>query len=329
MDFNDLNQLPSLVCDYLTTDVAETITADDRAAVCLPLESKKGGKGFRNLLLFSLCDYLGIEIKPNHDNIMTIAAFIDRLHDSSLLIDDIEDNSKTRRNEPCAYLQYGVALTLNCGTFEIFNAINKLILTMESGGFCTETRYKVLMIVIEEIMDLHIGQGLEIFWRDISLKVPDLENYMKMIRMKTGGMLKVMGRILTVIFDIPPDSEKDLQALMGYIGIMYQIRDDYLNIVSEGGTDILEGKFSFPILMAINKQLKEHETSTVYELVTKKYKPKTDVEHVLGYLEESGCLAETKVLVNRLVDHVVAHFRLGDDTPLAYLLLKLRLGEEV
>lgn len=333
MDFNNLAELPVLISAYLEDnhDLHKSVGPNDLEDIQLPLSSSKGGKGFRKLLLLSLCDHLNIEIKTDDLRLNTISQFVDLLHNSSLIIDDIEDNSKTRRNEPCAYIQYGVALTLNCGTFGIFKGIDELIRCIdeeEIEGLTTEIKYDILKIVNQEIMHLHIGQGLEIYWRDISLKIPDMENYTKMIRMKTSGMLRIMAFLFLKLFGISSSKEHEVIKLMDYIGIVYQIRDDYLNLVLKGATDIFEGKFSFPILLGINKELERSGDSKIYEIVTKKYKLQADIDVVLGILEESECLAKNKVLINELVNFIISNFQLKKNTPISYLLSKLLISDD-
>lgn len=47
------------------------------------------------------------------------------LHNSSLLIDDIEDNSKLRRGIPVAHTIFGVPTVINCANYVFFLALEK------------------------------------------------------------------------------------------------------------------------------------------------------------------------------------------------------------
>ena len=42
------------------------------------------------------------------------------VHNGSLMIDDVEDQSLKRRGEPCTYLKYGVDVAVNTGNFLYF-----------------------------------------------------------------------------------------------------------------------------------------------------------------------------------------------------------------
>lgn len=57
------------------------------------------------------------------------------------------------------------------------------------------------------------------------------------------------------------DSEKDFSKLMAILGLYFQILDDYCNLVCKEfsdnksiGEDLTEGKFSFPIIHAVQMQ---------------------------------------------------------------------------
>ncbi|XBW36368.1 hypothetical protein QEN19_001947 [Hanseniaspora menglaensis] len=333
MNISALDVFPAALTAYLSEHpkLSATITETDLDGIELPLRNATTGKGFRRLLLLSLCDYLNIQIQSDDQRLNTISRFVDILHDSSLLIDDIEDNSKTRRNEPCAYIQYGIALTLNCGTFGIFKATNELISFMDhekDNLFSPAIKYDILKIVNEEIMNLHVGQGLEIFWRDVSLEVPELIDYIKMIRMKTSGMLRIMARLFSKFFSININDEDRILKLMDFIGIAYQIRDDYLNLATKDAADILEGKFSFPILLGINKELEQSKSSRIYHVMVKKYKQKADVQMVLQLLKETSIFDQNKQLINSIVDHIIKYFKFEESFPINHLLLKLKLDYE-
>lgn len=332
MEFQEIDFIEHIEA-YLTVNktVYESLTVDDLKNVRIPLSQLKEGKGFRKLLSLSLIDYLDLEIAPQSKDVNAIVQFIDVLHNSSLLIDDIEDNSLMRRGEQCAHIKYGTALTINCGTYGIFECIDELIGYMDdeqqSKIFTDKKKYSILKSLNYEIMHLHIGQGLEIFWRDVALIVPEFDNYLKMIRLKTSGMLRILGILFIEFFDVNDENKKDsIMRLMDYIGILYQLRDDYLNIVAESPTDIHEGKFSFPILLGINKELKENDNkSLIYDIVTNKVKNPDDVKTVLAKLDEYGIPNSCMKIINELIDHIISTFEPKEESALAYLLKKIKL----
>lgn len=61
------------------------------------------------------------------DKLNIICDMIELLHNSSLLIDDIEDHSELRRGLPAAHTVYGIPLTINCANLAYFMALKKCI----------------------------------------------------------------------------------------------------------------------------------------------------------------------------------------------------------
>ena len=91
------------------------------------------------------------------DKLVVIKDIIRSLHNASLLVDDIEDNSKLRRGVPVAHSIYGVASTINCANYVYFLALDK----------CRQLgKPEALEIFISEVLNLHRGQGMDILWRD-------------------------------------------------------------------------------------------------------------------------------------------------------------------
>jgi geranylgeranyl diphosphate synthase type 3 len=111
--------------------------------------SKIPGKDVRGSLIDCFQEWLNI---PN-DKIIIIKDIIASLHNASLLVDDIEDNSKLRRGLPVAHSIFGVANTINCANYVYFLALEK----------CHSLKNdKAMTIFVQELLNLHRGQGIYI-----------------------------------------------------------------------------------------------------------------------------------------------------------------------
>ena len=49
------------------------------------------------------------------------------MHNGTLMVDDIEDNSTTRRNKECVHLLFGTDISLNAGNFMYFAPISFIL----------------------------------------------------------------------------------------------------------------------------------------------------------------------------------------------------------
>ncbi|KAI9289231.1 geranylgeranyl pyrophosphate synthase [Umbelopsis sp. AD052] len=201
------------------------------------------GKDIRSRLIEAFDYYM--HVPP--DQLKVITKITEMLHNASLLVDDVEDDSDLRRGVPVAHKIYGIAQTVNCANYVYFLALNEIIKLGNS---------KMVDIYTEELINLHRGQGMELFWRD-SLTCPTQDEYIEMVNNKTGGLLRLGVKLMQAA----SNSDKDYTPLVNKIGIHFQVRDDYMNLQSKQYTDnkgfcedFTEGKFSFPVIHSIRAE---------------------------------------------------------------------------
>ncbi|KAL9046469.1 MAG: hypothetical protein Q9214_000704 [Letrouitia sp. 1 TL-2023] len=198
------------------------------------------GKNVRAQLIAAF----NIWLKVPPSSLQIITKVVGMLHTASLLVDDVEDNSLLRRGVPVAHSIFGTAQTINSANYVYFLALKELLKLGNS---------KVIDIYTEELCNLHRGQGMDLFWRD-TLTCPSEEDYLEMVGNKTGGLFRLAVRMMQA----ESESTVDYLHLTNLIGLLFQIRDDYMNLSSSQYTsnkglceDLTEGKFSFPIIHSI------------------------------------------------------------------------------
>ena len=135
------------------------------------------GKDVRGALI----DAFNAWLKIPPQKVDAIKSIISRLHNASLLVDDIEDGSQLRRGKPVAHAIFGVPYTLNAANYAYFVALEE----------CHRLGSpEALSVFVEELLNLHRGQGQDIVWRDTQ-KVPTEEEYYSMVLDKTGGLFRL------------------------------------------------------------------------------------------------------------------------------------------
>ena len=80
------------------------------------------GKGIRSKLIEAFNVWLNIP----EDKMEIVKRITEKLHNASLMIDDVEDNSILRRGIPCTHLLYGVPATINSANYVYFDALKDL-----------------------------------------------------------------------------------------------------------------------------------------------------------------------------------------------------------
>ncbi|TIA72860.1 hypothetical protein E3P91_01801 [Wallemia ichthyophaga] len=191
------------------------------------------GKQFR----LKLIDAFNIWLNLDKTHLSIITNVIDKLHNASLLIDDIEDDSDKRRGLPVAHRIYGIPSTINTANYIYFQALSDLH-SLED--------FNLINIVNQELINLHRGQGMDLYFRDNHI-CPSTKEYLEMVNNKTGGLLRLAVRLMLS----KSPSNLNLIPLINIIGVLFQIRDDYCNLFESSYTknkgfaeDISEGKFN-------------------------------------------------------------------------------------
>lgn len=156
----------------------------------------------------------------------------------SFRIDDIEDNSILRRGVPVAHSIYGVASTINAANYVFFLALEKVQqLGHESVGpgisilsnislWTIISHSQATQVYTEQLLELHRGQGMEIYWRD-NFTCPTESEYQQMTIRKTGGLFMLAIRLMQLF----SANKRDFSKLTAILGLYFQIRDDYCNLV--------------------------------------------------------------------------------------------------
>lgn len=184
--------------------------------------SSNPGKKIRTLLC-RVCAEIDTSIKPEH--VKSISHIVERIHASSLLHDDIEDKSSSRRGAPCAHLIYGAARVINTGCFNYFKALKTVDETFHV--LSDEHKYKMTQLILDTLCNLHRAQGADILWAENNF-VPNREQYLEMIDGKTSALFMLCASLSGICGD------KELANLVAInfreFGRFFQIRDDYINI---------------------------------------------------------------------------------------------------
>ncbi|PYH70516.1 bifunctional terpene synthase/polyprenyl synthetase family protein [Aspergillus vadensis CBS 113365] len=198
-------------------------------------------KGVRSRMIEALNYWLEVD----EASLNKIGQLVDILHNASLILDDIEDNSPKRRGKPATHTIFGHSQAINSANFMFVQAVQV------ARQFRSPNAVEILL---EELENLYLGQSWDLCWK-YKLKCPSPSEYLNMVDNKTGGLFRLLLRLMQAEGKSTAHDEVNMNGLTILFGRFFQIRDDYMNLrsglyIEQKGfcEDLDEGKFSYPIV---------------------------------------------------------------------------------
>ena len=184
------------------------------------------------------------QITPAH---VDLAVVLELIHVATLVHDDIMDEAERRRGQPTVNARWGNALSVLVGDCLFAQALNL------STNFKSAEISRAIAQAAREVCSGEIIQTQRRF--DLHLAIDD---YVRILEMKTGSLFAVAAELGAVINEMPPATVRSLKQFGMKVGTAYQIYDDCLDIAGNEsiigktlGTDLRKGKLTLPVLMLL------------------------------------------------------------------------------
>lgn len=185
------------------------------------------------------------------------AASVELLHNFSLIHDDIEDTSDTRRHRPCLWTWAGVPQAINVG--DGMFALARLALHGLTQQGVPASRALWAMQVFDQT-SLHLTEGQFMDMDFEARKQVSLDSYQQMIAGKTAALLAASAQLGAIVVGAEEGIVASFRQFGHELGIGFQIQDDILGIWGNTqrtgksvSTDLLTRKKTLPVLFALEQ----------------------------------------------------------------------------
>lgn len=204
-----------------------------------------GGKRLRPVMHMLITRALGNETPKRH----ILAAVIEFIHTSTLLHDDVVDESTMRRGKNTANAVFGNAASVLVGDF-LYSRSFQMMVSVDS--------MRVQQILADATNVISEGEVLQL----LNAHDPDvsIEDYMRVIRYKTAQLFEASAQLSAVISNASPEIETACATYGQTVGTAFQIIDDILDYEGTSeemgknvGDDLREGKPTLPLIIAMQK----------------------------------------------------------------------------
>jgi geranylgeranyl pyrophosphate synthase len=189
------------------------------------------GKGFRGRLLEHSW-VLGGGSPGQLPELLPLA--IEVLHAGSLIIDDIEDDSRTRRGEPTLHRRVGLPLALNTGNWLYFLSLS-LLSRIPVGP---AQRLEFFEDVSSCLLQCHQGQALDLSVAVTSTPRATVPRVVETVtRLKTGALTGLASTLGARTANAPPHVVEAIAAFGTEVGVGLQMLDDWSGLHVEARRD--------------------------------------------------------------------------------------------
>ena len=209
-----------------------------------------GGKRLRPLITVLAARAAGIENQGHQ----TLAAIIEFIHTSTLLHDDVVDESTLRRGRETANARFGNQASVLVGDF-LYSRSFQMMVSLDS--------MRVMEVLSDATNRIAQGEVLQL----MNCNDPDTTeaSYFDVIYGKTARLFEAATQLSAVLGGQSNEVEVALQDYGKYLGTAFQLADDILDYTAQSddmgknaGDDLAEGKPTLPLLYAMWHTDAEH-----------------------------------------------------------------------
>lgn len=163
----------------------------------------------------------------------TIAAsIIEAIHAGALIIDDIQDGSKVRRNAPTLHVKYGVGNSINVGNWLYFWPLAHI----SALGLEPSRELTMYQHCIRVLAKAHLGQAIDLGTKIDMIPQADVSSICESsLALKTGTLMALSLSLGALISPKTPNEEmlSALSELGSELGVALQMFDDAGNFVMD------------------------------------------------------------------------------------------------
>jgi geranylgeranyl pyrophosphate synthase len=270
-----VTQIEQRMIDLLTSDENnrnphESDTPRQDAAHAAAYHLGTGGQRLRA----RLCTHAGIELNLSEENIISLGAACELIHNASLIHDDIQDRAEFRRGEPTVWATYGDGIALCAGDLLLSAAYRSLANVGQPSvisALLKKTHEKIALVIRGQCADIEATHS----------PVTELRQYEKVVIAKSGALLGLPFELCLITANMS-DWLRAIPAFVEPFALGYQILDDIRDIGEDTSKDTKASSLNF-ILVAERNNTISDTVKYGYQLAHSKFLEAAENARLLPY----------------------------------------------
>ena len=254
-----------------------------------------GGKRMRPLLTVLAARAIGYQGEEH----LQLAAIVEFIHTSTLLHDDVVDESNMRRGRETANALFGNSASVLVGDF----------LYSRSFQMMSELSNLKIMDILSDATNI-IAEGEVLQLMNCNDPNTTEDSYMKVIYCKTAKLFEAATRLAAVIAKQDEVTELAMLNYGKHLGTAFQLVDDIMDYTADAqemgknvGDDLAEGKPTLPLLYAMAHGNEQQKT-----MIRNAIEHGNGMEHlndILAAMKQTGSLVYTQKKAEQEADKAI------------------------
>ena len=270
------------------------------------LDASVRGKRIRPGVAFLSCAAVG----GDPSNAAPLAAALELLHNFTLVHDDIQDESPSRRHRPTVWKLWGIGQAINAGD-ALFAASQLALLHITDLGLSPELTLRLAASFNQMTIEIVEGQVLDLSFEgrdDV-----DADDYLHMIAGKTSAIVRYAAWAGALVGGASDETASQFAEFGLSLGLGFQIRDDLLGIWGASSTtgkaeadDIRRRKQSLPIVL-LRSRVDDRERAELQRLYDQDQIGESGIRFVLDLLGRYDVRNEVEQRISAFHDAAQGH----------------------
>lgn len=244
MTLDDIRQLSEADMAAVNQHIFSQLTSDVALINQLGIYIvNSGGKRLRPLLAVLAARALGYQGNKH----LSVAAIIEFIHTSTLLHDDVVDESTLRRGKQTANAVFGNQASVLVGDFLYSRSFQMMVLLDDM---------RIMHILADATNVIAEGEVLQLM--NVNDPATSEQNYMQVIYCKTAKLFEAATQLAAIIAEQPEAVVNSMKLYGMHLGTAFQLIDDVLDYQADAaelgkniGDDLAEGKPTLPLIHAL------------------------------------------------------------------------------
>ncbi|KKO50320.1 octaprenyl diphosphate synthase [Arsukibacterium sp. MJ3] len=290
MTLDDIRQLSDADMAAVNQHIFSQLTSDVALINQLGIYIvNSGGKRLRPLLAVLAAKALGYQGNKH----LSVAAIIEFIHTSTLLHDDVVDESTLRRGKQTANALFGNQASVLVGDF-LYSRSFQMMVTLND--------MRIMHILADATNVIAEGEVLQLM--NVNDPATTEQNYMQVIYCKTAKLFEAATQLAAIIAEQPETVIHSMKLYGMHLGTAFQLIDDVLDYQADAaqlgkniGDDLAEGKPTLPLIYAL-----KHGTPCQQALIRSAIidgNGMASLNEILATMEQTGAFSYTRAIAEQ------------------------------